>query len=66
MATFEPSDDVWPGPKKCGRSACDNIIHEECKHTQSGVSYCLGCARRINDYHPGLVSVPIHKMEPSR
>lgn len=44
--------------KTCNRSACGVPSTPEIPHmihTQSGEYYCVCCARRINEWNPGLV-----------
>lgn len=41
---------------KCNRTVCNNP--GTCRHSQNGHLYCLRCARKINEYNPGLVEVP--------
>lgn len=42
---------------KCARTACDNQA-VGCIHSLTGMDYCAYCARKINEYTPGLVSWP--------
>ena len=43
---------------KCYRTACNIEAHPLLKHSQNGQLYCIKCARKINDYNPGLIPWP--------
>jgi len=42
----------------CFRTACKSNVNIVCQHRDNGKFYCPGCARRINDFNPGLVCIP--------
>ena len=42
----------------CFRTACKSNVNIVCQHRENGKFYCPGCARKINDFNPGLVHVP--------
>lgn len=41
---------------KCARFVCHRKA--TCRHSQNGGFYCLPCARKINNFNPGVVEVP--------
>lgn len=43
---------------KCGRTACQNEASPLLVHPHSGRTYCVRCARRINEGSPGLIPWP--------
>lgn len=36
---------------KCNRTVCNNP-HNNMKHSQNGMLYCMKCARKINELNP--------------
>lgn len=46
---------------KCRRTVCENL-DPVCRHTQTGEMYCVSCARKINNFSPDLVEIPISKV----
>jgi hypothetical protein len=42
---------------KCRRKVC-NSHNAICRHTQTNEMYCPKCAKKINQFNPGLVEFP--------
>jgi hypothetical protein len=42
---------------KCARTACPATKNVVCRHAHDGRFYCPKCARKINEYNPGLVEI---------
>ena len=50
---------------KCRRTVCKNE-HDNCEHTMTKELYCHSCAKKINMYNPGVISIPFFKHDCSK